>query len=282
MKLDQYLARIGLTARPPATLEGLRAVHRAHLLAIPYENLDVQFGRKLTTDPAQAFDKIVNRRRGGWCYEMNGLLGWALGELGFKVTRAIGAVMREVRGTWSEGNHLVLRVDLPEGMFLADAGFGDGPRDPIPVTVGAFESFGFHFGLARVDGDWWRFSNDPRGGAPSFDFTLTPADEAVLSERCQFLQTSPDSPFVQNLVAQRHMPDGILILRGRTLRKVTPATTQDSEIASAAELVATLKNKFALDAPEIADLWPTIVERHEQVIAARAAAAKTKEKPGAA
>src|SRR5262245_33175107 len=113
MNIDAYLGRIGLTERPAATLAGLRAVHRAHLLSIPYENVDVQFGRRLTIDPAAAYAKIVERGRGGWCYEMNGLLGWALGEFGFRVTRATGAVMREVRGDAVVGNHLVLRVELP-------------------------------------------------------------------------------------------------------------------------------------------------------------------------
>ena len=82
-------------------------------------------------------EKIVTRRRGGWCYEMNGTLGWALGELGFRVTRGTGAVVRALKGEAAVGNHLVLRVDVPEGAYLADVGFGDGPRDPIRVVPGA-------------------------------------------------------------------------------------------------------------------------------------------------
>ncbi|MEI9993554.1 MAG: arylamine N-acetyltransferase [Rhizomicrobium sp.] len=266
MNINDYLARIGLAAPPPATLAGLRTLHAAHLLAIPYENIDVQLGRPLTIERPAIFEKIVTRGRGGWCYEMNGLLGWALGELGFDATRATGAVVREMKGEMAEGNHLVLRVALPEGIYLADVGFGDGPRDPIPVAVGAFESQGFHYGLSRVDDTWWRFANDPRGGAPSFDFNLAPADERRLAERCEFLQTSPQSPFVQNLVAQRHTPQGLTILRGRTVRYLTPTATREHVIGSADELLATLKTEFALDVPEVATLWPKIVERHEDVL----------------
>ena len=77
---------------PIATdLATLKALHRAHLLAIPYENLDVQMGRRRTTSPAEAYEKIVGEKRGGWCYEMNGTFGWALKEAGFKVTRLAGA-----------------------------------------------------------------------------------------------------------------------------------------------------------------------------------------------
>ncbi len=266
MNIDAYLTRIGLTARPPATLVGLTALHRAHLFAIPYENLDVQFGRPVTIEIPAIYDKIVSRRRGGWCYEMNGILGWALGELGFNVTRATGAVLRSVNGDASNGNHLVLRVELPEGIFLADAGFGDGPNDPIPVRVGALESNGFTYGIARVDSDWWRLTT-PNGGASNFDFNLAPADETLLAQKCQFLQTAETSTFVLNAVAQRHVPRGVKIIRGRTLRYLKPDGVEDRLLASADDLVATLKNEFALDLPEVAELWPKIVRRHEQVMA---------------
>ena len=83
MRVDQYLARIGVTAPIRPDLETLRAIHRAHLLAISYENFDVLFNRPVTINIPAIYEKIVENRRGGWCYEMNGLLGWALQELGF-------------------------------------------------------------------------------------------------------------------------------------------------------------------------------------------------------
>ena len=273
MNVDAYLDRIGLHARPPATLAGLTAIHRAHSLAIPYENLDVQFGRLVTIERPAIYEKIVTKKRGGWCYEMNGIMGWALGALGFNVTRATGSVMREASGDFSNGNHLVLRVELPEGLYLADVGFGDGPRNPIRVVPGAFHADGFDFSLRRVDDRWWRLNNDPRGGAPSFDFNLDPADESLLAEKCDFLQTAPSSPFVQNLVVQRHVPHGLEILRGRTLRTIRADGISDRVIADADDLVKTLKTVFALDVPEVAVLWPKIVARHEEVMAQKAASA---------
>lgn len=271
MNVDAYLRRIGLASRPPATLAGLTAVHRAHALAIPYENLDVQFGRLVTIERPAIYEKIVEKKRGGWCYEMNGIMGWALGELGFNVIRATGSVMREVSGAASDGNHLVLRVELPEGLYLADVGFGDGPRNPIRIAPGAFHSDGFDFSLRRVDDRWWRLNNDPRGGAPSFDFNLDPADEALLAEKCDFLQTAPASPFVQNLVVQRHVQYGLEILRGRVLRTIRTNGISERLIADADDLVKTLKGVFALDVPDAATLWPKIIERHEEVMAQKAA-----------
>jgi len=266
MDISDYLGRVGLTERPEPTLAGLRTLHHAHLLSIPYEDLDVQLGKPLTTDPMAAYDKIVNRRRGGWCYEMNGVFGWALGELGFDVTRATGAVMREAMGELSDGNHLVLKVVLKEGVYLADVGFGDGPHDPICVVPGAFESHGFAFGLKRIDDRWWRLANHPNGSAKSFDFNVNRADESLLEQKCAMLQTSPQSPFVQNLVVQRHTPYGLAILRGNVLRRLRPGSVVDTTIETADGLVQALREEFELDIPEVASIWPKICARHEDVL----------------
>lgn len=271
MNIDAYLNRIGLDERPEPGLAGLTVLHRAHLQAIPYENLDIQLGRPVTMAIPAIYDKIVTRRRGGWCYEMNGVFGWALRELGFRVSRIPGGVMRAAAGDAVNGNHLVLLVDLDEGTYLADVGFGDGPIDPFAVREGPFTARGFAFGLTQVDDVWWRLANHPKGAAPSFDFKLAPADEAELASQCQFLQTSEQSPFVQNAVAQRHTRGGLVILRGRILRHITPDDACERLIADADDLVATLKADFALDLPGVADLWPRIAERHDIVMATKAA-----------
>jgi N-hydroxyarylamine O-acetyltransferase len=267
MRVDSYLDRISYSGPVRADLATLTALHRAHLRAIPYENLDVQFGRPVTIERAPIFEKVVTRRRGGWCYEMNGLFGWALEQLGFKVTRSAGAVMREARGEDVVGNHLVLKVDLDEGTYLADVGFGDGPLDPVRVAPGEFVSNGFAFALSRQDGGWWRLHNHKGGGAPSFDFDLTPADEKRLAERCFWLQSSPESPFVQNAVLQRHGADGLWMMRGRVLRQLTPSEQKDFLVESAPEYVGVLDEVFGLKLPQAADLWPKICARHEQIVA---------------
>lgn len=263
MHVDDYLKRIGIDRPPRADLASLVAIHRAHLLAIPYENLDVQLRRPVGLDPAAIFEKIVRGGRGGWCYEMNGLLGWALEQLGFRVTRCAGAVSRKTSGDASVGNHLVLKVELDEGLYLADVGFGDGPIEPIRIAPGEFISHGFTFRLSRVDADWWRLYNDVQGGAETFDFTLRAADELLIAEQCRFLQTSAQSTFVQNLVAQHHTPAGVTTLRGRVLRWTTPAGKTERLLQSADELTSALTTEFALDMPEAAQLWPAVVARHE-------------------
>ena len=266
MNIDSYLDRIAYVGPLRTDLATLTALHHAHLQAIPYENLDVQLGSPVTIERAPIFEKIVTRHRGGWCYEMNGLFGWALSELGFKVTRSAGAVMRETRGDETIGNHLVLKVELEEGLFLADVGFGDGPLDPIRVVRGDFLSHGFEFALTREHG-WWRLHNHKNGGAASFDFDLAPANESLLAERCFWLQTSPESAFVQNAVLQRHVPDGLWMMRGRVLRHVSPHEKKDYLVESAPEYVGVLDEVFALKLPQAADLWPKICARHEAIAA---------------
>jgi len=271
MDLQAYFDRIGFAGEARPDVATLRALHRAHLKAVPYEAIDVQLGRPLTPDPAAAFDKIVTRRRGGWCYEMNGLFGWALTEIGFKVTRMAGAAMREFRGDFTIGSHLVLLVDLGEP-WIADVGFGDGTLDPFPLRAGPLTADGYEFRLEALDGRWWRFHNHEFGGAKSFDFAVEPAEPAVLADKCAWLQSAPESHFRLYLICQRYRGDEILQLIGRTFRQVRPGAKQERIIASADELVSVLKDDFTLDVPEAADLWPGIVARHEQVLAAAAAA----------
>lgn len=261
--LADYLRRIGFEGEARPDLGTLKRIHRLHHLAIPYENLDVQLGQPVTTDPAAAFDKIVGRGRGGWCYEMNGLLGWALAEIGFEVTRMAGGVVRQLRGDEMVGNHLVLRVETDEGPWMADVGFGDGPIDPYPIAEGSFRNGLFDFRLERPEDGWWRLHNHPAGGAPSFDFRMEPADEAGLAAKCEWLQTAPESNFVLNAVVQRHREDALLMLRGRTLRTATAAGLEDRMVGSADDYVALLREAFGLDLPEAAGLWPAILARHE-------------------
>ena len=269
MDLDAYLARIGYAETPRADLETLRAIHRAHLLAIPYENLDVQLQRPGDVSVQHAFDKLVSRRRGGWCYEMNGLLGWALDEIGFKVTRMAGAVGRTERGEVSHGNHLVLRVDL-DRPYIADVGFGDGTLEPVALVAGPMTVAGYDFRLEALDAEWWRFHNHALGSAPYFDFTEAVASDTALNTTFQWLRTSPDSVFTQFPIVQRHTPEGLVIILGRTLRRVRPGERTQVLLESADAFIDILAREFDLDVPEMAAQWPAICAKHEALFGEKA------------
>jgi N-hydroxyarylamine O-acetyltransferase len=264
MKLEKYFARIGFCGAARADEETLRALVRAHILSVPFENLDVQLGCSLTTNVDAAYEKIVERGRGGWCYELNGLLGWALAELGFDVTRIGGGVMREASGDDVLGNHLCLLVDC-NGSNLVDVGFGGALTKPIRLQEGGHDDAPYRLGLKRMDDGFWRFSEDAGAGPFTYDFLPNAADENLLAGKCSFLQNDASSPFVQNLVAQSRRPDAHIVLRGRVLSNINQDGKITQIIQDPDELLACLRKTFNLDVPEIAALWPKICERHEAV-----------------
>ena len=264
MELAAYLHRICFDGSARPDLATLRAIHRAHQYAVPFENLDVLLHRPIVLDAEANYNKIVGQRRGGWCYQLNGVMGWALEQIGFDVMRMSAGVMRVRVGDAQLGNHLCLLVGLDQ-RYLVDVGFGGGLVEPLPLKTSEREDRPYRLGLTELDDGYWRFAEIAHGAgdASSFDFRVAPADEALLARKCQFLQTDPASPFVQNLVVQRRTADTHLSLRGRVLQ-ATHATRVDKKLLNSAdELVATLRERFDLDTPEAATLWPSICARHE-------------------
>ena len=140
----RYLDRLGFVGEPRVDLDTLVALQLAHLRAVPFENLDVYAGVDVTVDPEDAFAKILDRNRGGWCFELNGAFALLLEALGFDVTRLGAAVLLD--GPTVVIDHLCLEVTLDEP-YLVDVGFGDGFVLPIPLNrpgphdggVGRFE-----------------------------------------------------------------------------------------------------------------------------------------------
>src|ERR1700694_5099663 len=128
--VQSYLARVGYKESTSPTLETLRALHYAHLLTVPFENLDIALGRKIALEEDFFIRKIVERRRGGFCYELNGAFAALLRALGFRVTLLSCRVARQDGSYGPEFDHLTLRVDLEEP-WLADVGFGDCFLEPL-------------------------------------------------------------------------------------------------------------------------------------------------------
>lgn len=259
-QLSRYLHRIGHTGDTAPTLATLRALHRAHLLTIPYENLDIHFGVAVTLEPERIFTKLVDNHRGGWCYEMNGLFARVLESLGFDVRRVAGTVGRAQRGWRAQGNHLVLVVQL-DRPWIADVGFGDGFLTPLPLDPGTYSQSFLQYRVSR-DGPRWRVDNHQYGGADGFDFTLTRRTLDAFGTQCLELQTSPESPFVKTTVCERFTRHGLIMLRGATLREVSAAGVSSRVVQDAGEFAATLRERFGLDLPGAERLWPRVWQMH--------------------
>jgi N-hydroxyarylamine O-acetyltransferase len=260
-QLARYLARVGYGGDLKPTLATLRELHRAHLLSISYENLDIHLGVPLTLDPQRMFAKLVDERRGGWCYEMNGVFANVLETMGFDVRRVAGTVGRAAHGWRAQGNHLVLIVTL-DRPWIVDVGFGDGFLAPLPLEPGTYSQSFLRYRVSR-DGPRWRVDNHAFGGADGFDFTLTSRTLDAFTVQCRELQTSPESGFVRTAVCERFTRDGLIMLRGATLKEVTATGVKERVLQSAGEYETTLRDRFGLDLPAAAaELWPRVWTSH--------------------
>jgi N-hydroxyarylamine O-acetyltransferase len=223
--VQPYLDRIEHHGSTEPDLATLAALQRAHMLAVPFENLDIHLGRRLVLDPAVNYRKIVERQRGGWCFELNGLFAWLLAQLGFDVT-LLGSRVDGSQGAGSDLAHLLLQVDLDQA-YIVDVGFGEGAFDPVP--------------LAEL----------PDGVISHLDdltvvFTTQPRRLDEFQPMCDHLQTSPESPFVRRRVAHRALPDGRITLRDRTLIEESGDRRTERELAGDGEWRAVLAERFGI------------------------------------
>jgi N-hydroxyarylamine O-acetyltransferase len=206
LDLDAYCARIAYDGPRTATLATLQAIVRGHTSAIPFENLDVLLGRGISLAPEAIADKLVGRRRGGYCFEHNTLLLTVLRRLGFDaVGLAARVAWRRPAGFVGPRTHMLLKVRLPEGAYLADVGFGGlTPTAPLALIAGIAQAtphetfrlttLGDGFMLAARRGGEWR---------DLYCFSLeeqAPIDYEVAN---WFTATHPHSPFVNHLMMAR-------------------------------------------------------------------------------
>ncbi len=264
MDVQQYLTRINYAGPTDASLPVLTALHRAHLQNIPYENLDIHLGRKLEISVQNFFNKIVLQKRGGWCFEMNGLLAWVLQDLGFDVQLLAGSVEREDLNAAEAGDHLVLLVNVQGKKYLTDVGFGDGFLEPIPLLAGEHVCNGFLFRLEEPSPGRWVLHNHKFGAATQFDFSLQARELKDFNQRCDWLQTSAESGFVRTTVCQRFTETNLFTLRGAVLTTVTPTEKTTRTINNQAEYVRVLEQEFLLEHPELAALWEKVWQRHQE------------------
>lgn len=266
--LDPLLRRLGYDSAVRVDVGTLRALHRTWRTRVPYENLDIQLGRPIALDAPALFDKLVHRRRGGYCYEQNGGLALLLRAAGFEVTIIEAAVQRAARGDAMWGNHNLLLVDLDGERWIADAGIGDGFLHPLPLRAGRHEQGRFTYRLEQLDSGTWRFHHDPGGTIASYDFRLRPRDLTEFAGRSHELSTSPDSPYVTTLILARPAPEGTLLLLSRTLRWLGAPGSEVSTIAGVEEFADILSERFLVPlddlGPEgVGRLWEKAGAQHD-------------------
>jgi N-hydroxyarylamine O-acetyltransferase len=233
MDIAAYLDRIEYRGPLNCDTETLRQLQLAHLLTVPFENLSIHAAEPIVLDDEALFDKIVRRRRGGFCYEVNGLFAALLKALEFDV-EMLSAKVADDQGVFSpDFDHMTLLVRL-DGPWLADVGFGDSFVEPLRLEPG-LESRQRDF-IYRVvaGGDGFVLERASPGQAwkPQYRFGLTPYRFADYVERCRFHQTSPESHFTQSRICSRLTPRGRISVTDQRLIINEDGVRQEREITS--------------------------------------------------
>jgi N-hydroxyarylamine O-acetyltransferase len=226
--IEPYLARLGLASNREPSRELLANLQNQHLQQVPFENLDVVWGNPIRLGLDELYDKIVNRWRGGFCYELNGLFAWLLGSLGYAVDLLSARVYSEERRDFGpEFDHMAICVHL-EHPYLVDVGFGDSFRQPLLLPDGRTEDVSGQYRLLtlRPGSDELELQHREDGlWKPQHRFTLRPRKLADFDEMCNYHQSSPRSSFTQGPVCTRATPDGRITLTQNEL-----ILTRDSDI----------------------------------------------------
>ncbi len=249
MELVTYLERIQYFEPIKPDVQTLCGLQRAHLLTVPFENLDIALKRPIRLDLESLWDKIVLRRHGGFCYEVNGLFAWLLTEIGFDVTYLNARVYKRSGELGIPFDHLALLVKVPgqSGRWLADVGFGDSFLEPLDFEergeqiqgLRAYRleqtSDGYSTWQKNYDGSWER----------QYFFDLQPRDFPTEYEAgCLYHQTSPSSSFTHSSIISRATPDGRVSLESGRLILTQNGQRSDRPVENEAEYHSLLKRYF--------------------------------------
>lgn len=263
MEVGEYFERIGYRGFSRPDLATLAAIIRHHAAGIPFEAIDVLLGKGVDITPEAIFDKLVRRRRGGYCFEQNGLLLAALAELGFEVAPRLASVlwMRPADAPPTRATHMMLVVRIGGRDYLADAGFGngtptaplafgtDGPQTTPLETFRLRASSGGHVLEMRLGENW----------SPVYEILTETPDAADLADANLFTSTHPESRFRRDLMLARATEEArFLLLGNRLMIRPAQGSAEVLSLGNAAELEKAMAEVFSLAAePD----WQPLLDR---------------------
>ena len=250
----EYLARIGCAERAGATIETLAALQEAHLRAVPFENLDVHSGARIILDLPRLYTKIVTMRRGGFCYELNGLFQWLLAELGFKARLLDARVYdKSRRGYGPAFDHMLILTEIDERQWIVDVGFGDFSLKPLPFLLDRIlEDPNGRFLVEQLDRAYFkvsRFSHLENAYVPQYCFSEQARQLVDFAAMCTYHQTSPLSHFTQKKVCSIATPTGRVTLTDNTLILTNADGRTELPIQSWLEFKQALSRYFHIQWP---------------------------------
>ncbi len=278
MSVDGYLARLGLDHRPPATLETLVDLQRRHLDTLPYDNLAIMLGRPDPVDPDVTLARIAAGGNAGYCFHHNAAFEAVLRSLGYRTSRRGGAVVDAQGVSGPVDHHVVVVHDLPapgnpDGRWWADVGFGDGFRDPLPLTPGTYEQGPFTYGIEAGPDDRWTFRQDPSGSFEANTASAEPLTSEFIEVVHARLSTPPEGHYTRILVVERRTADAIEALRCCTFRRITAAGREEHELREYADwraaLVGLRVSLAGVGDDELRGLHARMLGAHEEWLLAR-------------
>jgi len=211
MDVQAYLDRIEYRGPLDPHFETLSQLHLAHLLRVPFENLSIHFHEPIVLNNSALFEKIVTRRRGGFCYELNGLFGALLRELGFEVAMLSAQVAGNQNEFSRDFDHMTLRVGLNQQRWLADVGFGDSFIEPLPLVANSeHQQRENRYRLVSDSHERLVLERALKDEAwqPQYRFAQQPYQYSDYAEMCSYHQTSPESHFTRQRICSRLTPRG--------------------------------------------------------------------------
>jgi arylamine N-acetyltransferase len=254
LDLNEYFDRIGYRGVAEPNLDVLRGLVAAHTQTIPFENLDPLMGVPVDDlSPEALTDKLVHLRRGGYCFEHNGLMGYVLAEVGFRVRRFGGRVvwMAAPGAAMPAQTHTVLAVTFPgsQGSYLVDVGFGgQTPTSPLRIETGSVQQTTREPYRLEDRGDGLLLRALIRGEwVALYEFVPRTLPEIDLKVASWFVSTYPSSHFVTGLMVARVIDDGRLNLAGRDLTIHRPDASEKIRLKDAAAVVDTLSERFGIN-----------------------------------
>jgi N-hydroxyarylamine O-acetyltransferase len=252
--VEAYLERIG--ADRPAVLDGpaLGVLHRAHLRTVPFENLSLHLGERVSLAPDDLVEKIVTRRRGGFCYELNGGFALLLRALGAEVELAAAAVF-DGDALGPPFDHLALVVRLPDGSrWLVDVGFGDHSVYPLDLADGREQAdpSGRFQVVQTAGGDL----DVLRDGKPQYRLEPRPRRLSDFGPTCWYQQTSPSSHFTRSTICSRLTDTGRISLSGRTLIRTEDGTRTEEQLPSDQAVLAGYRDHFGVVLDRVPEVRP--------------------------
>lgn len=248
MDVKHYLERIKYTGELTADLDVLNKLQAAHLLNVPFENLNIHY--KVNIDLLQTYDKIVKQKRGGFCYELNGLFYGLLKEAGFDV-KMVSARVYNAEGVFGpEFDHMALIVKLNNENYLTDVGFGDFSFYPLKFDLNkeiTDECGTFKF--EKYNGKYYvvKKLNDKNEFKPEYIFTEKERRLDEFYGMCIYHQTNPESHFTKDLICSKLTENGRITISGSKLKIRENGTVNEKILNSEDEVLFNLKNLFDID-----------------------------------